>query len=80
MLLAVSPESVKLCAETSASELADAGFVVSTGVEMPYQTLLVAASLVVQAIIADEEETFVAETPEITGAVVSGATEVENEN
>ena len=66
---------------TKADELTDGVVeVATTGVETPYQTLLVAASSVDQTIFVPVEVVPVAFIPEIAGEVVSGAAAVANDS
>src|SRR3990170_6516719 len=56
---------------TKAAELVLDAVVVETGVEVAYHTVLSAGSLVVQVTLAVVLAVLVAETPDITGAIVS---------
>ena len=49
---------------------------IETGVDVAYHTVLLAGSLVVHVMLAVVLAVLVAETPDITGAVVSGAARV----
>ena len=70
-MLAVSPESSAVWARTSEDELTSKEFEEVTGVDVLYQTLLVATSFVVQMMLVVLAVVLVAVTPEITGVVVS---------
>ena len=48
---------------------------IETGVDVAYHTVLLAGSLVVHVMLAVVLAVLVAETPDITGAVVSGGAE-----
>ena len=61
---------------TKATELVLDAVVVETGVDVAYHTVLSVGSLVVQVTLAVVVAVLVAETPDITGAVVSGAVSV----
>ena len=61
---------------TKAAELVLDAVVVETGVDVAYQTVLSAGSLVVQVTLAVVVAVLVADTLDITGAVVSRAVSV----
>ena len=59
---------------TKAAELVLDAVVAETGVEVAYHTVLSAGSLVVQVTLAVVVAVLVADTPDITGAVISAGT------
>ena len=69
---AESPVSAKSCAFMSTGELtADVELVAATGVDVAYDSLLSGVSFVVHVICVELRAVLVAESPDITGAVVS---------
>lgn len=78
-MLVARPDKARSWFKTNGSELTKVELAAVTGVETPYQTLLVAASLVDQTIWAEEPVVLVADSPEMTGGVTSGAVKVIND-